>query len=156
MKRSVSHVGLLFLLIFTLSACYFDSGVVCDLPPPQPLFSVVSASSTVDDSIGAVTFSDFSLNGVAVEAGKVFSTDLTGGVGYGSNTVFEDGTIVCTLPCAFGFEAEEGNYGFNVSAEGYQTERINVDAKYQDLPPSQCGPSRGNLVELELELTPAE
>ena len=154
MKRLVLCSG--FLL--TLSACYFGGGVVCDAPPPTPLFSVVSANSVSSgDSIRSVTFSDFVFDGTAVEAETLFSFDLVNDAYSGDdNAEFEDGTVVCSLPCSFGFEAEEGSYSFGVSAEGYQTQRIDVDAKYEKLPPSKCGSGRGTLVELEFELTPTE
>ncbi len=42
---------------------------------------------------------------------------------------FEEETAVCSLPCGFG--NDEGDWHIEVSAEGYQSARVNLDASYE-------------------------
>lgn len=45
------------------------------------------------------------------------------------NVLVKDGTVVCTLPCAFG--TEEGSYRFYVDKPGYAAQYVAVDANYR-------------------------
>ena len=152
----MKRLTLCFSSFLCLAGCY-SSGIVCDFPPPPPLFSVQSVSNAFSNQpIGTVVLSSFTFNGNAVTVDEIFGSDSSAGAGYPANTEFRDGTILCETPCLFGFGVEEGVYSFDVAAEGYQTKRLEVNAKYKDLPPSRCGPGIDNLIELDIELNPSE
>ena len=118
---------------------------------PPPLLSIQSAKSDTNLDIKELTLSKFSYQGVAAAVSDLFPFDLTSGW-LDANTDFTEHIIVCTVPCLFGFDANEGTYSFDVAAKGYETVRETVDASYEQLPQSKCGSSRGNKVKLDIIL----
>ena len=156
-------MNLSLLRLFILSALSLVAGcgsqVVCDVPPPVPLFFVQSV--TDGDTrlpIEQVMLSAFTFGGKAVAAAEVFEVDeiyvgINGGYVDTGTTISKNG-VLCTAPCTFGYEAQKGMYGFTVSAEGYAPERVTIKSMYKSLPPSQYGSGRGNLVTFDFTLDP--
>ena len=136
--------------LILLSACYTLE------PPcifgPTPLLSITAVTGG-ETSLSEVTLSNFGFEGAPASPQTLFEIDQKTGSPE-ANTTFVNDTILCELPCRFGFEAEEGKYAFDVSAAGYKTERTEVEAEYEMLPPARCSPSRATKVRLELDLEP--
>ena len=65
----------------------------------------------------------------------------------GYNVTIRDSTLVCSIPCGFGFD--EGSYQFVVATDGYRDTIISVNAKYAvskgGCPSSNSGGSQINI-----------
>ena len=146
MKRA----SLSLVLCLLVGSC-FQSEIVCDMALPPPLLSIQSAKSDTNLAIKELSLSNFSYQGADAAVSDLFPFDLTS-AWLDANTAFTGNIIVCSVPCLFGFNANEGMYSFDVTADGYETVRETVNASYEQLPPSQCGNSRGNKVKLNITL----
>lgn len=80
-------------------------------------------SGTSSEDIQAVVISEITLNEVDVDL-RYLNEESKENVVFD----FEANAVTCNIPC--GFSSLEGNYNFKVSAEGYQSEMLNIDASY--------------------------
>lgn len=119
------------LVVLSLAACSGDNGGVpgdvgiCVHEYREPILTLRSATSTPSGaSLSKLVLGGFTLDGAARTAQDLAT--VSSGI-----VVGDDGTLECTLPCAFGRDA--GRYAFTASADGHRDTAVSADAVYATL-----------------------
>lgn len=161
--RKINHLTCLAICApLLLSACSGDNNEASQFTEPRdddmpvgicvhyyedPLINIISAQETETGyAIDQVNISNITLAGQAVNLHRYsqdnlsnFTLDTDGNGGY------------CTLPCTF-LEGE-GSVSFDVSANGYQSKSVELEAEYQTFD-GGCPSYSSDGVVMAIELTP--
>ena len=106
-----------------LAGCSGLVGGPCSHTYRDPLLTIATATNSASGvGVARLLLAEFRVNGQPAQPQMVILGDQS------ERVTLADEVVICDVACAFG--TSEGRYEFTVSAPGYRTAAVQVEARY--------------------------